>query len=384
LLNVLRSEDTDVMIACLQALGFAVHADGSKVTVGISNVGGEIIPARTADLFVANSGTTMRFLTAMVSLGHGRYRLDGTARMRERPIDDLLNAQQQLGVTAYCELRNGCPPVIVEASGLAGGNVVMKGDVSSQFLSGLLMAAPLAQGDITIQVEGPIVSEPYIAMTTAMMQRYGARVETGSTGRFAVPGRQTYQARSYHIESDASAASYFFAAAAITRGTVTVLGLSRDSLQGDIHFADVLERMGCQATWSADGMTVRGAALRGIDVDMNAISDTVMTLAAVACFAVGPTTIRNIAHIRHKETDRLAALATQLRRVGAEVEELTDGMIIRPAPLHGATLETYNDHRMAMSLALLGLRVPGIRIVNPTCVAKTYPDFFADLDKLKM
>ncbi len=383
--NVLRSEDTEVMMTCLRALGFDVRGDGSEVTVGLPQGCSDIIPAKTADLFVANSGTTMRFLTAMVSLGHGRYRLDGTPRMRERPIGDLLDSLRQLGVRACCEQDTGCPPVIVEADGLKGGRVTIKGDVSSQFLSGLLMAAPLAAGDVAIQVEGPLVSEPYIGMTVAMMRQFGAQMVTASEPlAVTVPGGQVYAAHSYDIEPDASAASYFFAAAAITGGTVTVPRVGQDSLQGDIHFVELLEQMGCQAIWNAEGVTVRGGPLRGIDADMSAISDTVMTLAAVACFADRPTAICNVAHVRYKETDRLAALATELGRVGAGVEELPDGLIIRPAPLHGATLETYNDHRMAMSLALLGLRVPGIRILNPGCVAKTYPDYFADLENLRI
>jgi 3-phosphoshikimate 1-carboxyvinyltransferase len=382
--NILRSEDTEVMIACLRSLGFQILGDGEKATVSLCCSGDcGTIPAKVADLFAGNSGTTMRFLTALVSLGHGRFRLDGVPRMRERPIGDLLDALRQLGVRAFSENNDGFPPVVVEASGLDGGVVRIKGQVSSQFQSGLLMAAPLARGDVTIELDGPLVSEPYVAMTVAMMRQFGAAIDTTVQGRFFVPGAQSYRAQEYVVEPDASAASYFFAAAAITGGSVTVADLGRDSLQGDVRFVDVLEEMGCQVTRRQNHVTVVGGALRGIDADMNAISDTVMTLAAIACFAAGPTTIRNVAHIRHKETDRLQALATELGRVGACVEELPDGLIIRPGPLHGATIETYNDHRIAMSLALLGLRTPGIRISNPACVAKTYPGFFEDLDKLR-
>jgi len=382
--NVLQSEDTDIMTSCLRSLGFQIRASGEQVTVNLCCSGDcGVIPAKVADLFVANSGTTMRFLTAFVSLGSGRYRLDGVARMRKRPIGDLLQALRQLGVRAFSENNDGFPPVVVEASGLDGGTVQIRGDASSQFLSGLLMAAPLARGDVTIEVDGPLVSEPYVGMTTAMMRRFGAVIEETSGRRFFVPGGQTYQARDYVIEPDASAASYFFAAVAITGGRVTVADLGRESLQGDIRFVDVLEQMGAMVTWGENCVTVQGGSIKGIDVDMNAISDTVMTLAAVACFAQGPTTIRNVAHIRHKETDRLKALTTELQRAGAGVEELPDGLVIRPAPLHGATIETYNDHRIAMSLALLGLRVPGIRISDPGCVAKTYPGYFTDLEKLR-
>jgi 3-phosphoshikimate 1-carboxyvinyltransferase len=322
-------------------------------------------------------------LTALVSLGHGRYRLDGTPRMRERPIEDLLAALRQLGVRAASERNNGCPPVVIEANGLRGGLVRIKGDMSSQFLSGLLMAAPRASGDVAIEVDGPLVSLPYVSMTVEMMRQWGLRIDMTSEPRFSIPAPQETGLGAYDVEPDASAASYFWGAAAVTGGAVRVLGLNTHSLQGDIRFVDVLEEMGCTAVRGEDGITVHGGPLRGIDVDMNDISDTVMTLGAVALFADRPTTIRNVAHIRHKETDRLAALATELRRVGAEVEEFADGLRITPRPLHGAEIETYNDHRMAMSMALVGLMVPGVVIKDPGCVAKTYPDFFSDLEKLR-
>ncbi len=380
--GVLRSEDTEVMLESLRRLGFEVRADseGSSIVVGTDSF--DVIPAREADLFVANSGTTMRFLTAMVSAGRGRYRLDGVPRMRERPIEDLLAALRQLGVNAYCQHNNGCPPVVVEAHGIRGGRARIKGDISSQFLSGLLMAATRADGDVTIEVDGPLVSWPYVSMTVEMIRRFYQRIEVNDK-RFLIPGRQSGGVDSFRVEPDASAASYFFGAAAITGGQVTVQDLTAKSIQGDIRFVDLLEEMGCHVVRGEEGLTVRGGPLRGIDADMNDISDTVMTLAVVACFAQGPTTIRNVAHIRHKETDRLAALATELRRIGAEVEEFPDGLKITPRPLHGAEIETYDDHRMAMSLALVGLKVPGIVIKDPACVGKTYPQFFADLEKLR-
>jgi 3-phosphoshikimate 1-carboxyvinyltransferase len=382
--GALQSEDTLVMVEALGALGFRVRADWPAGILSVER-GASVnpIPAREADLFVANSGTSMRFLTALVSLGQGRYRIDGVFRMRERPIEDLLSALRQLGVNAFSERNNGCPPVLIEARGLQGGRVRIKGDVSSQFLSGLLMAAPLARAEVVIEVDGRLVSAPYVGMTVAMMAEFGVTVEVESAGCFRVPLVPCYQAQTYVIEPDASAASYFLGAAAITRGEVTIPGLDACVLQGDVGFAGLLEAMGCQAISEDRGLMLRGGPLRGIDADMNAISDTVMTLAAVACFAEGPTTIRNVAHIRHKETDRLAALATELRKVGAEVEEFADGLKITPRPLHGAVIETYNDHRMAMSMALIGLRVPGIVIQNPGCVAKTYPAFFQDLEKLR-
>jgi 3-phosphoshikimate 1-carboxyvinyltransferase len=384
--NCLRSEDTEVMLTALQALGFRVEIDWGEARVRIrSGRDHNRIPATEANLFVANSGTTMRFLTAMVCLGHGRFRLDGVPRMRERPIGDLLLALRHLGVRVTCEGAEGYPPVNVEADGLAGGRVRIKGDVSSQFLSGLLLAAPFARDDLEIDVEGPLVSRPYVEMTLRMMEEWGFVVLRDWEGpRFFIRGRQPpAEGMVYRVEPDASAASYFFAAAAVTDGQVGVRHLTTNSLQGDVRFIDVLEQMGCTVTRKPGELVVLGKPLRGIDVDMNDISDTVMTLAAVACFAEGPTTIRNVAHIRHKETDRLAALATELRRVGAEVEEFADGLTITPRPLHGAEIETYNDHRMAMSMALIGLRVPGIVIKNPGCVAKTYPHFFTDLERLR-
>jgi 3-phosphoshikimate 1-carboxyvinyltransferase len=245
------------------------------------------------------------------------------------------------------------------------------------------MAAPFARETVSINIDGELVSWPYVAMTISMMRQWGLRVEWRDKTRIEVPRQQGMSRGDYEIEPDASAASYFYAAAAIIGGQVQVPGLTAHSLQGDMRFVDVLGTMGAHVVRSEHGITVHGGPLCGIDVDMNDISDTVMTLGAVACFADGPTTIRNVGHIRHKETDRLAALATELRRVGAGVEEFADGLTITPGRLHGAEIETYNDHRMAMSLALVGLRVPGVVIRNPGCVAKTYPDFFTDLEKLR-
>lgn len=384
LTGALQSEDTEVMVAALDQLGFSVEADWDEATIGVvAPRTGRQIPARAADLNVANSGTTMRFLTAMVALGRGQYRLDGVPRMRERPIRDLLDALVEAGVRARSENGTGCPPVVVEGEGWAGGDMTVKGNVSSQFLSGLLMAAPFAERDVVIRVDGALVSIPYVAMTLAMLEQFGLKATHENYQVFRIPGSQTGGVEEYAIEPDASAASYFLAAAAVAGGRVAVQGLTRASLQGDVRFAEVLGQMGCGVEWGTDGVAVTAGPLRGIDVDMNDISDTVMTLAAVACFAAGPTTIRNVGHIRHKETDRLAALAIELRRLGGDVDEKPDGLTIVPAPLRGAVVQTYNDHRMAMSLALIGLRIPGVAIDNPGCVAKTYPRFFQDLEKLR-
>jgi 3-phosphoshikimate 1-carboxyvinyltransferase len=321
-------------------------------------------------------------LTALATLGQGRFRLAGIERMHERPIQDLLDALQQLGADAKSERGDGCPPVVVEANGLAGGQASIAGSISSQFLSALMMASPVASSPVELLVRGELVSQPYVELTSAVMRSFGVHIDSQGLSKFRIAAPQSYQGREYDIEPDASAASYFFAAAAIAGGEVTVEGFSRDSLQGDVGFCECLQAMGCQVDYAADSISVRSGSLAGIDVDMNGISDTVQTLAAVALFAQGPTTIRGVAHIRHKETDRIGDLARELRKIGAGVDESTDGLTIRPAALQGARIETYNDHRMAMSLALVGLRLPGVVILNPGCTAKTYPEYFQDLTRL--
>lgn len=389
LTGALQSEDTVVMADCLRRLGFRVETQWPTVRM-LRNDGPSLVPASAAELFVANSGTTMRFVTALSAVGNGRYRLDGVPRMRERPIEDLLAALRDCGVNAFSEPDNGCPPVVIESHGLSGAGTTIRGGLSSQFVSALLMVAPWNErgsSGFTIRLDGPLVSEPYVKMTEAMMRTWGATWAFDPDRReytFDFDSRANYHGPDeYAIEPDASAASYFWAAAAIAGGRVTVAGLSRDSLQGDVAFVDVLERMGCRIEECEAGITVHGRPLRGIDVDMNAISDTAMTLGAVACFADGPTTIRNVAHIRHKETDRIAALAAELRKLGAEVVERADGLTIVPRKLAGCAVDTYDDHRMAMSLALVGLKVPGVAIRNPGCVAKTYPAFWHDFEALK-
>jgi 3-phosphoshikimate 1-carboxyvinyltransferase len=280
------------------------------------------------------------------------------------------------------ENDDGCPPVHVHANGLPGGTANVRGDISSQFLSGLLMTAPAAQSPVELVIDGPLVSQPYVQMTLKVMKSFGVEVETSnSLSDVNIRAPQRYGPVEYAIEPDASAASYFWAAAAITGGEVTVEGLSANSLQGDVAFVDCVEKMGCEVMRNSKSITVVGRPLRGIDIDMNGISDTVQTLAVVAMFAESPTTIRNVAHIRHKETDRIAAVAIELRKLGVEVVERPDGLSIRPGKLKPSEIDTYNDHRMAMSFALAGLRIPGVRIKNPSCVDKTYPAFFDDLKK---
>ncbi|HJN12584.1 MAG TPA: 3-phosphoshikimate 1-carboxyvinyltransferase [Pirellulaceae bacterium] len=379
--GALESEDTQVMIESLRRLGLSVEHDADAATLTVTG-GAGAVPRTEADLFVANSGTTIRFLTSMLAACHGTFRLDGIQRMRERPIADLIDALNQLGGHVTSETDNGCPPVRIDGSGLDGGRATIRGDISSQFLSGLLMASPAARGDVELVVDGELVSQPYVTMTLAVMEAFGIQVSAGDLTRFMISHGNGYRAARYAIEPDASAASYFWGAAAIAGGRVLVEGLTRDALQGDVAFCDCLASMGCAVEHRPEGIQVTGGALHGIDIDMTSISDTVQTLSAVALFADGPTTITGVAHIRHKETDRIGDLARELRRVGAKVDELPDGLRISPRPLQGAEIVTYNDHRMAMSLALVGLRTPGIVILDPSCTRKTYPGFFNDLAML--
>jgi len=378
--GALDSDDTRVMVQALHTLGIAVEHDRSASVICIEGCGGRL-PVNSASLFVGNSGTSLRFLTAMLAAAEGTFHLDGTPRMRERPVDDLLTALRSLGPIVRSDRGNGCPPVTVETRGLEGGYASVRGDVSSQFLSGLLMALPYAREATTVEVQGVLVSQPYVRMTLAVMEAFGVTAGNRKFRRFDVyPAR--YRGRAYAIEPDASAASYFFALAALSGGTVTALGLGTSSLQGDLAFVDILEHMGCTVTRQPTQTTVTGGPLRAVDVDMNAISDTVMTMAVLALFADGISRIRNVGHIRHKETDRIAALATELRKLGAKVDELPDGLVINPPPrdqLQPARISTYDDHRMAMSFALAGLKVPGVTILDPGCVAKTYPGFWDDL-----
>ena len=381
------------MVDCLTQLGFGVTADWPRGRIDFAkNMTGRIIPAKEAKLFVGNSGTTVRFLTAMLGLGQGRYELDGVSRMRERPIQDLLSALHDLGITAISTNGTGCPPVTIHADGWKTNRVAVRGSISSQFLSGLLLAAPFAGRTIDVAVTGELVSVPYVDMTLRMLTSWGGNFEhLKSDNAYRVePIAYTAANRpplTYAIEPDASSASYFFAAAAIHGGQVRLRNLPDLSLQGDIRFAHVLEQMGCTLERQGCDMLLRRDAgtIRGVDVDMNDISDTVMTLAAVACFAEGPTTIRNVAHIRHKETDRIAAVAIELRKFGVTVEERDDGLTIHPVPIAkmtGCAVDTYNDHRMAMSFALIARKVPDTTIRNPACVAKTYPGFWSDFDTI--
>lgn len=388
LTGVLFSEDTELMMAALQALGIRIDADRANCRVTIDGCGGHL-PATDADLFCGNSGTTLRFCTAVCALGSGAYRLDGIERMRLRPIDPLVDGLRALGaVIGYAEAE-GFPPVQVRGGGLRGGQVGFSAAPSSQFISALLMAAPCARGDVFFDLQD-MVSVPYVTMTLQMMEAFGVSTIVRQDGRNAkviVPAPQSYAGRDWRIEPDASNASYFLAAAAVAGGAVTVPHLGTDSTQGDVGFVDVLAGMGCRVEKTATALRVRGPAggarLTAVDVDLADMPDVAQTLAVVALFADGTTRIRNVGNLRIKETDRLTALATELMRFGAAVELTDDSIAItppgRPTP---ARVHTYNDHRMAMSFAVAGLAIDGVEILDPGCVAKTFPDFFERFQRL--
>ncbi len=380
--NALFSDDSKYFANALKKLGFAVLLDEGNHEMTVAGLGGEI-PATKAELFIGNAGTAARFLSAFLALGHGEYILDGEPRMRERPIGDLIDALHQLGVEM--EATNNCPPVEIFAKGLPGGKTKIAGNISSQFLSALLMVAPYAGSPIEIELITDLNSKPYVDMTIAIMEDFGVEIERQNYERFIIHPASYLPITDYPIESDASAASYFFAAPAICGGTVRIENISRNSKQGDIAFLDVLKQMGCIIGEMVDSIRVtRHTSLAGLDVDMRDIPDTAQTLAVIAPFASSPTRIRGIESARVKETDRVSAACNELRRLGVQVEEHEDGMTIYPCQtFKPAHIQTYKDHRMAMAFSLIGLRFDGVTIENPSCVSKTFPNFFEVLDGLR-
>lgn len=382
LTSALFSDDSCFFARALQSLGFDVQLDERNCEITVVGLGGRI-PVKQANLFIGNAGTAARFLSAFLTLGNGEYVVDGDSRMRERPIGDLIEALTQLGATI--ESTDDCPPVRIQASGLPGGKTRIAGDISSQFLSALLMVAPYAQSPVEIEVVTELNSKPYVDMTLAVMDDFGITVQRDEYERFFTRPSSFFPLSFYSIESDASTASYFFAAPAICGGTVRVENISRTSKQGDIAFLEILQQMGCAIKEGNNYIEVTGTGtLRGLEVDMRDIPDIAQTLAAVAPFAASPTRIRGIASARVKETDRVHATCTELFRLGVRVEEHEDGMTIYPCKtFKPANIQTYNDHRMAMAFSLIGLHVPGITIENPGCVSKTFPDFFKVLETLR-
>ncbi|MCB2217460.1 3-phosphoshikimate 1-carboxyvinyltransferase [Desulfofustis glycolicus] len=379
----LTSEDTEYSSRALRALG--VHLETGEDTWYVDGTGGTIgVPSE--HLYLGNNGTATRFLTSVAALGVGEVIIDGDERMQQRPIAPLIEALRGWGVDIESIRGTGCPPLRIRAAGLSGGKTILPEGKSSQYLSSLLLVAPLARQPAELEVHGEILSKPYVAMTLEVMAEFGVGVEVAADfSAFRVePAR--YRAREYRIEGDASGASYFWAAAAVAGGRVTVANVPVPSLQGDTMFVPLLARMGCSVQQSDFGITVESdGRLEGITVDMSAMPDVVPTLAVVAAFAEGETEISNIAHLRIKESDRLHGVCVELGKIGVHVDEYPDRMVIHGRggkDLHGAAIDTYNDHRMAMSLAVAGLRVPGIRITGEQCVAKSFPDFwqrFAEL-----
>lgn len=377
LTGCLLSDDTRHMQACLAELG--IQIEQPTPTTLVVHGGRQHLQAASKPLFVGNSGTTVRFLSALAAVVPGTTDLFGDEHMAKRPIEDLVSGLQQLGVQA--EAASGCPPIQVQGGRLAGGEIAIPGHRSSQYTSALLMAAVAADAPVTIRITGSLVSRPYVLMTVAMIEAFGGRVAVGPDWFRVEP--VSLQPQTYAIEPDASAASYPVALALANRGRVTVPGIHRDMLQGDIGFVDVVAAAGADVTWSDDGVTVDGRnGLQGLTVDMHHISDTAQTLAAIAPLASGPLRITNVANIRIKETDRLAALVTELTRLGQGVTSGEDWLAIEPRPLTPAVVDCYADHRMAMSFAVLGASADGVSIADPACVAKTYPEFWVDLAAL--
>ncbi len=369
----LVSDDTKYMIRALKAFGISVQEE--KEAFIVSGRGGKLSTPEE-DIFIGNAGTTMRFLTTFSALVPGKTRLDGDERMRQRPLADLLHCLTQMGVRAVSANGNGCPPIDIAGGEVPGGEVQLAGDKSSQYLTSILLSAPYFKNDTCIHIQGDLTSKSYADITLDIMKTFGVSVINESYQRFKVKAGDRYNAQTYQVESDWSSASYFLAAAAVTGGEVTLNDINPHSVQGDAQFTSVLEKMGCRVEKKSNTLQIKGNPLKGITINMNNMPDAVQTLAVTALFAEGETVIQGIGNLRIKETDRILALANELTRLGAEVETGEDYLVIRPGDYRGAKIETYDDHRMAMSFAVVGLKIPGIRIKNPTCVEKSFPDFF--------
>src|SRR5262249_4212284 len=378
LTGALVADDTEAMVDCLRRLGIAVAAVDGGTTLVVEGCGGAI-PATRARLDVRGSGTTARFVAPVAALGTGRFVLDGSPRMRERPMAALVAALRALDVTVTGDHL----PLTIETHGLRGGTVAVAADVSSQFASGLLLAGPATSAGLHLELTTAPVSRPYLDLTVDVMRSFGAEVAVDGAIFAVAPGG--YEAAVHAVEADASAAAYFFAAAAICGGRVTVPGLGRLSHQGDVGFVHLLERMGATIEQTDGATTVIGAhPLHGIEANLSGLSDTAATLAVTPAFASTPTRVPGVGFARAKESDRVGGVVAELQRLGIDAVEEPDGFVVRPGPFRPGRVETYDDHRMAMSFALVGLRVPGIEITNPGCVAKTFPRFFEVLDSLRV
>ncbi len=378
----LECEDTRHTAGALRELGVRISTKDD--TVLVSGTGGKFPKSSLKkEIFLGNSGTSYRLLLSVVGLARGEFVVRGSRRMNERPISDLVRALNQLGVKASCMNEEGFPPVRIKARGIAGGKVELPGMQSSQHVSSLILCAPYAEEDIEIKVKGELVSKPYVDLTLDVMEQFGVRVVREGYTYFRVKSGERYQSRRFTIEGDVSSASYFWAAAAVTGGTVTTENIRPFATrQGDVGFLRILEKMGCKVEKDTDRVVIHGGSLTGIDIDMGSMPDMVPTLAAIALFANGRTTIGNVSHLRYKESDRLASVALELGKLGGRIEELPDGLIIHGgSPLSGAVVDPNDDHRIAMSLAVVGSKVPGVKIKNEACVNKSFPQFWEMWDR---
>jgi len=379
--DALISEDTEHLIKALCSLGASIAKERNDLVV--EGTGGNLVTPSSA-LYLGNNGTGLRFLIGTVSLGHGIFVLDGNSRMRQRPIQPLVDALNRIGVNAWCVEGNGCPPVEVRASGLAGGKTSLSTGLSSQYVSSLLLAAPYAEKDIEIEIRGAVPSWPYIRLTLDVMERFGVKVSVLEERVFRIKAPQAYQPREYVIEGDVSSATYFMAVAAIIGRSIKISNVNPDSLQGDLRFMEILETMGCKVSTSGGGVGITGPLSNHEDLafDLNDAPDMVPALAVVAAFRKGKTALKNISHLRVKESDRVAALTKELIKIGAKVEEKEDAMIVQGIATRGADIDCYSDHRIAMSFAVAGLAIDGISIKDPDCVKKSFPDFWEKLESL--
>jgi 3-phosphoshikimate 1-carboxyvinyltransferase len=373
LVNALDSEDTRLTAQALRQVGITIA--WKKRTIDVSGANGKL-QASSDPIYLGNSGTSMRLLAAVTALGHHSYRLEGTARMHERPVKELLQGLEQIGINAFAVHGNGCPPIIVEGGTVTANRVELDCRASSQYLSGMLLIGPYIKGGLDIVVTHGPVSKPYVDMTVDIMERHGIELRRQGYQHFAVSGGQTYAPGAYEVEADGSQAGYFWAAAAVTGGSARVKGVSLSSRQGDVQLANLLAQMGCRLIEDSRGITVIGGPLSGIDVDMSDMPDMVPTLAVVAAFAAGQTVIRNVAHLRAKESDRLAAVAAGLTKMGINAIVTDDGLVIKGGSPQGAQIDTYDDHRIAMSFAVAGLKAPGVYIKDEMCVKKSFPNFW--------
>ncbi len=376
--NASDSNDTALMANGLNQLGILARKSGLDLVV--DGKGGRLYGPKFP-IPVGNAGTTLRFLISLAALAEGNVTFEGDPRMGERPIAGLLEALSMLGVES--KALDFASRYTVTGGTFMGGTARIRGDISSQFVSSLLMVAPYAKNDVFIELDGEPVSDPYIEMTIDIMNRFGVKADRIDKQRFRVRSGQRYGHSAIDVEADWSSAAYFLAAAAIAGGEVNVEGVKSESSQGDVRILEILRRMGCETEETETGVRIRGAGrLSALDLDLGNAPDLVPTVAVIGLFADGKTRIRNVAHLKSKESDRLEALSTELRKLGARVMLLEDGLEMEPAPLKGAQLDTYNDHRLAMSFALIGLRVPGIRIENPDCVRKSFPRFWEEFERL--